>query len=617
MSIISPLISLAVSEVRHRFRQISNEDAQMTAQSDKDLHGQNLRDTRKLAVANDESAEYADDESELPSTEDLSASTSTESVRKKQRKQSGQSKKHRHHPHHHHHHQRRQRISRQREIQVMRDGVKVEYSDRVAIKWVESGLIVGLLSRAAFHNWATVIDNIEFLALCSVIISAALILQPNKWIMPSVLYVYLFPSALTLADYPEYLHLNMLLAVCSLPIDGVLLSCIVMALAPNKPEIYFLHACFNSIVGDLTTTSLSSTETTLAATLLVNLFLNAQTPAMMCLRAFIFGGALSLWPAMPLIRRIMAVAKIPRYRRTRRAVLERRAYSVAVYLVFVLNVAVIVRPYLAKDLGGKDPLIWLLETLLLEGHASRTRLGMLLYWSIWMAVGITWIQRTADSWTLDMRRKVWHGMVVGMFLVGGVGWDAEFTALALAVALTGFLLAEFVRATTLPPFGPMLQEALRKYTDERDSCGPVVVSHVFLLLGISLPIFWAGSPAGIVCLGFGDACASIIGRRYGRMRWFDSRKTVEGSLAFVVAASIGLGLSRIAISGSQSLTQPITAPMNGDMGSWTSMIIAATATAVLEATSGMNDNVIVPVYMYVALRVCAGGTMDRVIQQVL
>lgn len=43
------------------------------------------------------------------------------------------------------------------------------------------------------------------------------------------------------------------------------------------------------------------------------------------------------------------------------------------------------------------------------------------------------------------------------------------------------------------------------------------------------------SLSGILSLGFGDAAASLIGKRYGRWHWPGTKKTVEGTIAFIIA----------------------------------------------------------------------------------
>ncbi|KAK9465715.1 hypothetical protein V1512DRAFT_265225 [Lipomyces arxii] len=472
------------------------------------------------------------------------------------------------------------------------DGVKDGYNKGFRKKCVESCLILGLLALAVRHNWETVVLNTTFIGAFFAVLITILLLRQNYWTMPSVLYIYLFPISLTLADYPQYLRLNILLSLSSLPMPGELLSNIVITFSPQTPEVYYLYSSITDIVGTLTTTSLSPAETSLAGTLLVNLLLNAKQMDMIFLRAFLFGSLFSLWPSLHFVHAVMDIARLPRHRRPANSDALKLRYGCAVYIIFVSNIMLFVRWHLAKVLS-QDPFAYMVNYLFFSEQSGR-RMGMLAYWSTWLLAGIPWIQKSSAAWTIDIRRKVWHGMVVGMFLAGGVGFDAIFTSLSMAIALTLFLFSEFLRATTLPPLGSAIHEALRRYTDERDTCGPIIVSHIFLLLGISLPIFWSSSPAGIICLGFGDACASIIGRRFGKHRWFDSKKTLEGTAAFVVAAFTGLMLTKYVLIGyDEILGHDLSIP-------WA--LLVATSTAVLEATSGMNDNVIVPVYMYVVLR---------------
>jgi len=73
--------------------------------------------------------------------------------------------------------------------------------------------------------------------------------------------------------------------------------------------------------------------------------------------------------------------------------------------------------------------------------------------------------------------------------------------------------------------------------------GPVVINGATwiilsaLLLSILFPLTIA-APALIMFM-LGDAAAALIGRRFGRIHWFSSPRTVEGSLAFFL---VGLGV---------------------------------------------------------------------------
>src|SRR5271155_5612958 len=85
----------------------------------------------------------------------------------------------------------------------------------------------------------------------------------------------------------------------------------------------------------------------------------------------------------------------------------------------------------------------------------------------------------------------------------------------MSLATSLFLLAEVIRHYKVPPLGNHLGEFFSIFTDERDTRGPLVVSHIFLLVGCSVPVWMSlyGSNlplpiegfSGVLCLGCGDA----------------------------------------------------------------------------------------------------------------
>jgi dolichol kinase len=88
----------------------------------------------------------------------------------------------------------------------------------------------------------------------------------------------------------------------------------------------------------------------------------------------------------------------------------------------------------------------------------------------------------------------------------------------MSFATSVFLLAEVIRHYSVPPFGNRLKEFFSIFTDERDTRGPLVVSHIFLLVGCAVPVWmslYGGKFAsnalpiegfsGVLCLGCGDA----------------------------------------------------------------------------------------------------------------
>ncbi|KAJ5733250.1 hypothetical protein N7533_013697 [Penicillium manginii] len=192
---------------------------------------------------------------------------------------------------------------------------------------------------------------------------------------------------------------------------------------------------------------------------------------------------------------------------------------------------------------------------------ANTRLLLMAYCLCVIVLGLAVVFQLSAVAEVDTRRKVFHGMMVLMFLPT-VFVDPAFCALALVLVLSIFLLLDLFRASQLPPISRPLTYFLAPYVDGRDHRGPVIVSHVFLLIGCSIPLWlsladltragegvWVGwevptrdvsMVSGVICVGMGDAAASLVGRRYGRLKWFwGGGKSLEGSVAFAVAVSGG------------------------------------------------------------------------------
>lgn len=95
-----------------------------------------------------------------------------------------------------------------------------------------------------------------------------------------------------------------------------------------------------------------------------------------------------------------------------------------------------------------------------------------------------------------------------------------------------------------------MQRFYDRFQDSQDA-GPVVLTHIYLLVGCAAPLWLdrglapreapgpggASLPAyaGLLAVGVGDAFASVVGARFGRLRWPGTRKTVEGTAASALA----------------------------------------------------------------------------------
>jgi dolichol kinase len=225
---------------------------------------------------------------------------------------------------------------------------------------------------------------------------------------------------------------------------------------------------------------------------------------------------------------------------------------------------------------------------------------------------------------VDTRRKVFHGMMVAM-LLPTIFIDPAFISLALVLILAIFLILDLLRASQLPPLSRPIASFLTPYVDGRDLRGPVVVSHIFLLIGCAVPLwlslagmrFLGGDPwknwevekrdvsmiAGVVCVGMGDAAASLIGRRYGRRKWpWTGGKSLEGSVAFALAVTVGL------VAGKMWLRIGAWDDMSSRAhDDWATVVskagIAACGASFMEAVlTGGNDNVVVPIVLWLLVK---------------
>jgi dolichol kinase len=267
---------------------------------------------------------------------------------------------------------------------------------------------------------------------------------------------------------------------------------------------------------------------------------------------------------------------------------------------------------------------------------ANVRLLLIAYWVAVLMLGLLAVFSLQAVVEVDTRRKVFHGTVVAMFLPT-IFVDPCFCSLAMALVLAVFLLLEIIRAGQVPPLGNAIGRFVAPYVDGRDLRGPVVVSHIFLLIGCAVPLWFslASMPragdsswgdweladgrretamiAGVVCVGMGDAAASLIGRRYGRRKWiWVGGKSLEGSAAFAAAVTLGLLAARAwQVGGGWNDEYVGSGHRAADWSHWTwewAMVslkagFCACGASFMEAVlTGANDNVVVPVALWLLVR---------------
>ncbi|EJS42434.1 sec59p [Saccharomyces arboricola H-6] len=233
--------------------------------------------------------------------------------------------------------------------------------------------------------------------------------------------------------------------------------------------------------------------------------------------------------------------------------------------------------------SGRNPLFWLVEYIL----ESTTRQKILFAWFSILILSIPSILIEKESLSLNTSRKLWHFIIFSL-IVPSFQIDSNFVKIALSGTIPIFLSIEYIRFQNLPPLGSAIESQLRKFADTRDHSGPLIISYLYLLFGISGPLLINNSPMGLIGLGIGDSLASIIGKRYGRIRWRGTQKTMEGTLAFITTSFI---VCLILLHFDKAIIFNHLTALR--------LLCVCTLSGVLEGNSVLNDNILIPTFMMI------------------
>lgn len=237
------------------------------------------------------------------------------------------------------------------------------------------------------------------------------------------------------------------------------------------------------------------------------------------------------------------------------------------------------------------------------------------------------------SWEINiMIRKVFHFVCVIMFIpalllgdrspsplldISFIGTDGSiFMEVAFSFAFALLLLIEALRYSRFPLLGGAVDRYMTSFLDERDQ-GEVILSHLYLLIGCAIPVWWSSSHAfhplgpfsGLLMLGIGDSMvttflsrillgcysfssilspqASIVGIKIGRLKWRGLNKTIEGSLG----AFLSVLLSSLLIL---QFTQH--SPFFFSLIGFSSLLLTIGCACLMEAFCTQNDNLVLPFY---------------------
>ncbi|NWR03439.1 DOLK kinase, partial [Paradoxornis webbianus] len=271
----------------------------------------------------------------------------------------------------------------------------------------------------------------------------------------------------------------------------------------------------------------------------------------------------------------------------------------------VLGLGVIM-PWLYR-LIRRNPLFWLLQFL----FQTQTRLYLLVYWTFLAASACAVVfyqnaKRSSESkkhQASTITRKYFHFIVVATY-VPGLIYDRQLLYVAAVLCLAVFIFLEYVRYFRIKPFGQTLRHLLSLFLDERDS-GPLILTHIYLLLGMSLPVWLfprscapkgtlpgAGALvpySGVLAVGVGDTIASVFGSTMGEIKWPGTKKTFEGTMTAIFAQIIAVALILI-FDSSVNLNS-----------SYAWILASVSLVSLLEAYTTQIDNLLLPLYLQIML----------------
>ncbi|KAF7088678.1 hypothetical protein CFC21_091759 [Triticum aestivum] len=268
----------------------------------------------------------------------------------------------------------------------------------------------------------------------------------------------------------------------------------------------------------------------------------------------------------------------------------------AVFYVSLLVVLLFLVPSWTRLVQGLEvhPFVWVLNYMFTN---SDERLLLCAYWIFVICVSIRRFYSISKQSKTEriLLRKYYH-LVAVLIFSPAVIFQPAFLDLAFGAAFALFLILEMIRVWEVYPLGHTIHQFMNAFTDHRDS-EILIISHFSLLLGCALPK-WMSSGfndrplapfAGILSLGIGDTMASMIGYKYGVLRWSKTgKKTIEGTAAGItsVLAACSILVTLLASSG-YILSQH-----------WLSLSVAVTLSLLLEAYTTQLDNAFIPLVFY-------------------
>ena len=90
--------------------------------------------------------------------------------------------------------------------------------------------------------------------------------------------------------------------------------------------------------------------------------------------------------------------------------------------------------------------------------------------------------------SISASRKIFHLLICCVF-IPGLFYDVEFLAMCSYGMLILLLLLELIRYHGIGKLSETIDETMVLFVDRKDCNGQLILSHIYLLVGLSLPIW--------------------------------------------------------------------------------------------------------------------------------
>lgn len=233
----------------------------------------------------------------------------------------------------------------------------------------------------------------------------------------------------------------------------------------------------------------------------------------------------------------------------------------------------------------RNPIAWTLQTI----FASNESKLLLLLWGVCTLLALHIVAQQDSRGITTITRKYFHFLVVVVF-TSGVMVNRSLLYLASIVGLSVMILLEHMRFAKIQPVANVISAAFKTFQDKNDR-GDLILTNIYLLVGVSLPLWLTpdlekADPllllSGVLSIGIGDSFASIFGSKFGRTIIPQTQKSVEGMMASILAQLV--------------FVKALNMELN------LVLVLGICVVSIVETLTTQVDNLVLPFVMYIVLK---------------